>query len=491
MRARKSVYIGGTVLVAAIVAIGAWQPLAKADGDKDRNKEKTPSFTVDASWPKPLPAPIGTDGKAHQWVQGEVAASCIDQYDNVYTFNRGWEVGVSATGFPLQGNESGAINGNDATPGGAIPSPPVVVFDRKGNTIAGFGNPSLIPTPNVDYGYAAYMPHGAHGCYVDYQGMLWVGGNGDGIVQKYNPAAAATAGASATFVMQIGMKAACDGLQTSSNPFSSCGETNDFNTSHTLLNEPPDIAVDPNVGPVSGMKGDVYIADGYGNHRIVVFNANGQYVGQWGTSCGTNSQSCPAGTFGATGGGHPHCVGLGNDGMVYVCDRPNSRIQVFSKTCAVPSTAGNPQPVCLPAKIINIGLNAGQTPPSTVTVIGNNAFQNAAAADAAAILGSTTTRSCDIDFWPQKSQSVIVNVDLNNDNTWLLDKASGLVFGALGVCGITPCPGHNAGHFAYNHTTVVDSKGSIYVAETITGRRIQKFVQSNGYGKGRDDDDDD
>jgi hypothetical protein len=51
------------------------------------------------------------------------------------------------------------------------------------------------------------------------------------------------------------------------------------------------------------------------------------------------------------------------------------------------------------------------------------------------------------------------------------------VFGALGVCGIVPCPGHNAAHFAFGHTTAVDSKGNIYVAETITGRRIQKFVR--------------
>ncbi|MGB9645420.1 MAG: hypothetical protein WCB44_09915, partial [Stellaceae bacterium] len=68
------------------------------------------------------------------------------------------------------------------------------------------------------------------------------------------------------------------------------------------------------------------------------------------------------------------------------------------------------------------------------------------------------------------------DVDLNNDNVWLLDKATATVFGALGVCGIIPCPGHNEGHFAYSHTVASDSKGNIYVAETITGRRIQKFV---------------
>lgn len=488
MKLQRLICIGGAVLGAIALAVGAWHPFAKA-ADNHR-----PAFAPDASWPKPLPAPVGSDGVAHPWVQGEVAGNCIDRNDNVYTFNRGWEVGATVNGV-LQGNESGAIDGNDAT-ASAIPSPPVVVFDSDGNTIAGWGNPSLFPASQVNGGFASYLPHGAHGCFVDYQGYIWVGGNGDGIIQKYNPTTAAAQGAGATFVTQIGTKGMCDGQQTTSNPFSSCGETNDFNTSHTLLNEPPDIAVDPLPDPVTGTPGSVYIADGYGNHRVVVYTtADGgktyTYNRQWGTTCmiggvPSNSQACPAGTFGATGGGHPHCVVLGNDGNIYVCDRPNSRIQVFDRSCGAPSTTDTPQPLCMPKRIINIGLNAGQTPPAGSE--GNNAFQNVAPADAAAILASLTTRGCDIDFWPNvdflatkspTSQNVIVDVDLGNDNTWLIDKMTAIVFGALGVCGILPCPGHNAGHFAFGHTTAVDSHGNIYVAETITGRRIQKFVQVN------------
>ena len=494
MKPTRYAYIGAAAAV-GLSAFVMGRPLA--DGSSSRN----PVFAVDASWPQPLPAPVGQDGKAHAWVQGEVAGSCIDQHDNVYTFNRGWEVGVTLNGV-TQGAQGGAINGNDATAGGAIPSPPVVAFDSDGKVVAGWGNPSLIQPPAVDYGYAAYMPHAAHGCYVDYQGYVWVGGNGDGIVQKYNPATANAQGANATYVTQIGTKGMCDGTQTSSNPFSSCGETNDLNTSHTLLNEPPDIAVDPLPDPVTHTPGSVYIADGYGNHRIVVYTTSDggktyTYNRQWGSTCvingvPSNSQACPAGYFGATGGGHPHCIVLGNDGNVYACDRPNSRIQVFDRGCGGPSTPSNSQPICVPKKIINIGLNAGQTPPNNVTVVGNNAFQSADAADAAAILGSLTTRSSDIDFWPNidylatKSptrQNTIVNVDLNNDNVWLMDKATATVFEALGVCGIIPCPGHNTGHFAYSHTAAVDSKGNIYIAETITGRRIQKFVQvKSGHG---------
>jgi hypothetical protein len=232
-------YIGGGLLAAAILAIAGWGPLAIAD------KSQNPVFAVDPFWPKPLPAPVGTDGFAHPWIQGEVAGNCIDKNDNVYTFNRGWEVGVTVNGI-LQGNESGAIDSQDATDS-AVPSPPVVAFDSDGNVIAGWGNPSLIQT-GADYGYAAYMAHGAHGCFVDYQGYVWVAGNGDGIVQKYNPMAANAEGASATYVAQIGTKGTCDTLTPpapGANRFTSCGTngTSAANTSHTLLNEPADIAV--------------------------------------------------------------------------------------------------------------------------------------------------------------------------------------------------------------------------------------------------------
>ncbi|MGC2524835.1 MAG: hypothetical protein WA417_19715 [Stellaceae bacterium] len=466
MKITRYVAVGGTVagaLVAFVLATGAWEPIAQAD-----KGVRGPSFAVDPFWPKPLPAPVGSDGVAHTWVTGEIAGSCMDKYDNVYTFNRGWEVGVTQNKV-LQGNESGAINGQDAS-ASAIPSPPVVAYDGDGETVAGWGDPSLIQTGG-DYGYAAYMPHGAHGCFVDYQGNIWLGGNGDGIVQEYNPQIANKQGASAKFLMQIGTKGVCDGPQTDpNNPFSSCGDAASYNTSHTLLNEPADIAVDPSPDPYTGRKGDIYIADGYGNHRVVVFDADGHYLRQWGQACSTTGESCPPGTFGATGGGHPHCVVLGNDGLVYVCDRPDDRIQVFEKTCGGATTPAGTQPLCMPKRVIDI-----------------DQFPTATAAARKAIL-LAGTRGDDMDFWPNidylaskspTSQKDIVDVDLGNDNTWLIDKASGLVFGALGSCGIAPCPGHNAGHFAFGHTTTVDSKGNIYVAETITGRRIQKFVPAN------------
>ena len=230
--------------------------------------------------------------------------------------------------------------------------------------------------------YPTYLPHGAHGCFrrLPWLPLGWWEWH-DGVVQKYNPQAASQAGAGATWVdADFGTHGQCDGPP---NPggltYTSCGDANSFNTSHTLLNEPADIAVDPNPDPATGTTGSVYIADGYGNHRVVVYTTRDggqsyQYNRQWGTACSKVGQDCPAGTFGKTGGGHPHCVVLGNDGLVYVCDRPNSRIQVFDKSCGAASVSGS-QPMCMPRRIINIGLNAGVTPPPHPTEITRSGLQ--------------------------------------------------------------------------------------------------------------------
>lgn len=518
MRSGRYLY-ACAVLVALVVGLGVWKPThVKADRDD------VPKFRVDASWPKELPAPTGYnlatwptptpgDNFAHRWVQGEVAGNCTDQWDNIYTFNRGWQVGATLNGV-LQNNQSGAIDGNDATGAKALPSPPVVAFDPEGNTIKSrsFGNTSLWLSGDhgayvggTAVGRSSYMPYGPHGCFVDYQGYLWVGGNGDGVIQKYNPAVAGPAGASATFVLQIGIKDNCD---TASGICGSAltGANRALNSSTTKLNEPPDITVDPLVGPVSGCRGDIYVADGYGNARIVVFNpckvssTNPMgYVGQWGTSCGHNEtpngtpfpgNPCPLGTYG-TGAGHPHCVVLGTDGLVYTCDRPNGRIEIFEKTCAAfgpqpppamdLSTGTSNQPVCPPKRVIYI------------TNFGPDNYPTVSSPKVAAAL-STGTRACDLDLYPNvdyladKSpthQKYILNTDLDGDNNYILEKptsgsgditANTPILGSIGKCGFGPCPGHNAGEFAYSHTNSSDSKGNFYVAETITGRRIQKFV---------------
>lgn len=242
MRATRYVYFS-LIVLALIVAFGVWNPLLKAD---HRGHGGTPTFVVDASWPKPLPAPVDSNGVAHRWVAGEVAGSCIDAQDNVFTVNRAWERGVTLNGV-LQGNQSGAIVGQDAS-ASSIPAPPVIEYDSEGNTVAGWGNPALIQS-GPSYGGAAYWPHGAHGCFVDYQGNIWTAGNGDGVVQKYPHD-----GGGGVWLLQIGEKGVCDGPSNNSAiggaaVFPTCGDAHDLNSSHTLLNEPADVTVDPSRTP--------------------------------------------------------------------------------------------------------------------------------------------------------------------------------------------------------------------------------------------------
>jgi len=228
MKGGRYLYLG-VVMAALVIGLGFWHPIHVKAGP-----DHAPRFMVDPFWPQVLPAPVGYnlytwptptagDTVAHQWVTGEVAGSCTDAAGNVYTFNRGWEVGVSVGGV-LQGNQSGAIVGQDAT-ASSMPSPPIVEYNPDGKVVAGFGNPMLIQT-GTNYGDSAYLPHGAHGCFVDYQGNVWLGGNGDGVIQKYNPATAAGQGAAATWSVEIGQKGVCDGNPSSAVINPTCGEAN-------------------------------------------------------------------------------------------------------------------------------------------------------------------------------------------------------------------------------------------------------------------------
>ena len=140
MKSGRCLYVGA-VLVALVVGLGLWKPLQV---NADHHGDQVPKFRVDPFWPKILPAPVGYnpltwptatpgDNVAHRWVTGEVAGSCTDADGNVYTFNRGWEIGVTVNGV-LQGNQSGAIVGQDSS-ASAKPSPPVVAAGwRSGMT---------------------------------------------------------------------------------------------------------------------------------------------------------------------------------------------------------------------------------------------------------------------------------------------------------------------------------------------------------------------
>jgi hypothetical protein len=353
------------------------------------DRPHVPRFVVDPFYPKPLP---------DKWVTGEVAGTCIDSKDHLITVNRGNLISPETLV--------------------ATAAPPVIEFDKEGNVVRAWGDRNI-------------LPNGIHGCFVDYQDNIWIAGNGDGIVQKYSH--------DGSLLMQIGTRGTCD------SPTGVCGNPGS-NSSTLLLNQPADIAVDPS-------NGEIYIADGYGNHRIVVFASNGAYLRQWG-----NSGTGP-GQFQPADGGHPHCVVLGNDGLVYTCDRGSDRIQVFEKN-PTNCTGSVPDRVCPPVRIIPVvpctGVSGSAVCPGTALGTAGSAW--------------------DLDFSADKKQKEMYEADGGNEVVWFFDRESAMkgvwpssILGGFGRSG------HQAGEFTYLHSLAVDSKGNLYTGETINGRRIQRF----------------
>ena len=394
MRVWRWIYVG-TLVLTLIIGLGVWNPLSQLNA----KNSLVPRYVVDPFWPKPLPVDQAT-GKP--WVTGEVAGTCIDSRDHIFTVNRGYNNGLVAPETVV-----------------AVPSPPVVEYDRHGNVVNAWGNPAI-------------LPNGIHGCFVDYQDNVWIAGNGDGIVQKYTR--------KGDLLLQIGTRGMCD-WPANGNACGNSGSDPTANQSKTLLNQPADVAVDPT-------NGDIYIADGYGNHRVVVFNRNGTYLRQWG------SVGDGPGQFAAGDGGHPHCVVIGNDGLVYACDRGQDRIQVFDKF----------------GKLIKI-----------IPVIPGTGTPG---------LG-TAGSAWDVDFSPDKKQELMFEADGGNEVLWIFDRIAALAGRALtampgqGILAGFGRPGHQAGEFTFLHTVAADSKGDLYIGETVGGRRIQKFI-SRGHVRDND-----
>jgi hypothetical protein len=324
-------------------------------------------YQVDPFWPKPLP---------NDWVTGSVGGVCTDAKDNVIIVQR------TADDNNLTAHEKAA----------GRPAPPFIKFDPAGNVIASWGD------------YKA-VPGGIHDCYVDYEGNIWVGGNADAIAQKYSP--------DGKMLLQIGEKGKFDTDTGAQN-----GKP--LNSSKTRLNRPSGFAVDPS-------NGDVYISDGYGNRRVVVFDKTGKYLRQFGR------QATKDDTAQGVGGVFEevvHHVALSNDGLLYVSDREGRRIQVFDKQ-------GNfKRSMVFPRRRPDLKGNG-----EAYWVI----------------------------FSRDPQQKYIIALNGEDEAVYLLERNTGKMVERWGHIG------HMAGEFTYLHSGAMNSKGDLFLAETITGRRVQKF----------------
>ena len=424
MSGKHYVYAGAVALAAA-GALGLSVSVTQATNSHDT--PKLPRFAVDGSWPKmPLPSAgdFGTPlviststGKPKPWSTGEVAGTCIDSRDHVFIVTRG-----------------NLVNSPETLD--SVPAAPVIEFDRAGNVVNAWGDRNV-------------LPNGIHGCFIDYQDNVWIAGNGDGIVQKYSHEGI-------QLLLQIGTRGVCDNP-----PGNACGNSGAnplANQSKTLLNQPANMYIDPKQDPVTGQRGSIYIADGYGNHRVVVFSATGTWLRQWGGVAGTvNFVTDSPGLFASGDGGHPHCITIGNDDLVYVCDRADDRIQVFTKTGVL-------------KRIIPVV-------PGTGVTLGIGGVPG---------LG-TAGSAWDLAFSNDDKQTYMFEVDGGNEILHIMSRVAGRILSGFGA------PGLQAGQFTFLHSVVLDSKGNLYTGETINGRRVQKFApvgcdRNSSWGRGGKDD---
>jgi hypothetical protein len=355
---------------------GLWDTSLAAQGAKTQ----VPTFQVDPFWPKPLP---------NQWILGSVIGVAVDAQDHVWIIHRP---------KTLQKNELRASWKS---------APAVLEFDPQGILVSSWGGPGA--------GYE--WPQSEHGMYVDQKGNVWTGSSGgkDAQVLKFTRAG--------KFLLQIGHMGQNQGSNDTQN-----------------MGSPANMVVDP-------ASNELYVADGYGNHRIIVFDAEtGAYKRHWGAygkkpddsffkstsdrggmqteeSSGYNPNDPPAPQFRIT-----HAVRIARDGLVYVCDRTNDRIQVFHKD----------------GTFVKEAFIAKQT------------------------LGSGSV--WDIGFSTDPAQRFLYVPDGTNETVWIVLRDTLEVVGSLGGAG------HWAGQFYGPHSVAVDSKGNIYITETYEGKRVQKFV---------------
>ena len=110
MRVWRWIYVGALALC-LVVGLGVWNPLSQLNA----TNSLVPRFVVDPFWQKPLPVDKDT---GRPWVTGEVGGTCVDSRDHVFTVNRAFQNGLVAPETVI-----------------AVPSPPVIEYDRHGNVV--------------------------------------------------------------------------------------------------------------------------------------------------------------------------------------------------------------------------------------------------------------------------------------------------------------------------------------------------------------------
>jgi len=409
---KRNVCVGATFLT-VVAGLGVGSAWLEKRAAIEAAAVQAPRFEVDPLWPKPLP---------NKWMLGQTIGVSVDARDHVWIIHRAGSL------------EPGEVHAttNPPTAQCCAPAPPILEFDAAGNLVGHWGGP----------GNGYDWPDSNHGITVDFRGNVWIGGNGRGSPAtaagrgqpaggREQPAAGqnrqqdeSQTGGTQSFSDNMVLKFTQDGkfLMQIGKPKSSKGSNDIAN-----LRLPAKTFVDKETN-------ELYVADGYGNHRVIVFDADtGKYKRHWG-AYGNKPDDVDLGRYDpkappARQFRNPvHCADLSVDRLLYVCDRVNDRIQVFK--------------------------------PDGSFV--KEAFFNKET------LGSGS--AWDVAFSKDPQQKYLYLADGENDKVHVILRDSLELLTSFGEGGRQP------GAFYGVHSIATDSKGNIYTTETYRGQRVQKFV---------------
>lgn len=391
LKKTRTIYVGAA-FVAALLVLGLGQMVMN---DVSAQAKQAPKFEVDPFWPKAMP---------NNWVMGMTIGIGISADDHVWVIHRGNDPGN------LDRTELAVVKEGAPRVGECCdPAPPVLEFDAAGNLVGSWGGPSK------DGSYD--WPESNHGIVVDHKGFVWIGGNGqnDAHILKFTR--------DGKFVAQYGksgarMKEGAAGAKPTY--VSNSLDMNNFGRVAKMF-------IDPTAN-------EGYLADGYLNKRVAVIDLDsGKIKRFWGAygepptdlNLGPYDPAAPV----AKQFRNPvHCAERANDGLVYVCDRPNDRLQIFTSE----------------GKFVKEVFVAKDT-----------------RAD-----GSVW----DVAFSKDAAQRFLYMADGVNEHVRVFDRQSMEELYNFGYGGRQP------GMFLGVHSIAVDSKGNIYTTETYTGKRLQKFT---------------